>query len=154
MCARRSLLVATVLSAAVLAACGTERTGTAFCRQLAEEIPGIAETITTKTQANEIVSRYERLLAVSPLTIEKDVRTVTELLRLAARVDTKDKDQVQELADASYAAKQAALNVREWAKSTCAVDISTGSTIVPPRTVPPTTVVPSTTAAPSTSAPG
>ena len=154
MCARRSLLVAAMLASAVLASCGTERTGTAFCRQLAKEIPAIADTITTKTQANEIVSSYERLLEVSPLTIEKDVRTVTELLRMAAKVDTKDKDQVQELADASYAAKQAALNVREWAKSTCAVDISTGSTIVPPRTVPPTTVVPSSAAAPSTSAPG
>jgi len=154
MCARRILLAGAALSTAVLASCGAERTGTAFCRQLAEEIPAIARPVTTKTEAREIVDRYERLLGVAPLTIEKDLRTVTDLLRLAARVDTKDKAEVQQLADASYAAEQAALNVRDWVKSTCAVDISTGSTIVPPRTVPPTTAPPATTApAATTTAP-
>ena len=146
MCARRVLVV---IAAAVpfLASCSSERTGTAFCRQLAKEIPAIAQPATTKTEARAIVDRYQRLLDVAPLAIEKDLRTVTDLLRLAEKTDTKDKDEVQKLADASYASKQAALNVREWAKSTCAVDISTGSTIEPPRTVPPTTLPPVTTTA-------
>lgn len=157
MCARRVLTVIALAAAPLLVSCSSERTGTAFCRQLAKEIPAIAEPVTTKTQAREIVDRYQRLLDVAPLTIEKDLRAVTDLLRLAEKTDTKDKEAVQKLADASYASKQAALNVREWAKSTCAVDISTGSTIVPPRTVPPTTAAPSSSGvptSPSTTAPG
>ena len=150
MCVRRILVMVAALGGLALASCGNERTGTAFCRQLAREIPAIAEPIETKTQARAIVDRYERLLKVAPLTIEKDLRTLTDLLRLASRIDTQDTEDVQKLAEASYAAKQASLNVREWVKSTCAVDISTGSTIEPPRTVPPSTIPPSTTAAPAT----
>ena len=100
-----------------------------------------------------MVSRYERLLEVSPLAIEKDMTTVVDLLRTAAQVDTEDKDEMQALADAAYAANQAALNVRDWVKSTCAVDISTGLQIEPPRTAPPTTV-PATTLTPVETVPG
>lgn len=154
MCARplRASALAVLLAGALAACGGDERTGTAFCRQLAQEIPAIAEQVTTKTQAVAVVERYERLLAKAPLAIEADLRTVTDLLRLAARVDTEDPAQVQELADASYKANEASENVRAWVKSTCAVDIATGLNIEPPRTVPPaTTTVP--TAPVSTVAP-
>lgn len=150
MCARlprfAAAAVSVVLFGFALSACGSERTGTAFCNRVAGEIPGIGAPVTSKTEANAMVSRYERLLEVSPLTIEKDMSTVVDLLRMAATVDTQDKDAMQALADAAYAANQAALNVRDWVKSTCAVDISTGLQIDPPRTAPPTTVPPSTVA--------
>ncbi len=143
MCARiprAPAVIAAVLALACLASCGgSERTGTAFCRQLAKEVPAIGGTVTTKTQALGVVERYERLLEKAPLTIEPDLRVVTDLLRLATRVDTQDPAQVQELADASYKADQASENVREWVKSTCAVDLATGLSIEPPRTVPTTT---------------
>ena len=157
MCARLPRFAAAAVSAVVLvaalSACGGERTGTAFCSRVAREIPAIGAPITSKTEANAMVSRYERLLEVSPLAIEKDMRAVVDLLRRAARVDTEDKDAMQALADAAYAANQAALNVRDWVKSTCAVDISTGLQIEPPRTAPPTTV-PVTTLAPAGAVPG
>ena len=157
MCARLPRFAAAAVSAVVLvaalSACGGERTGTAFCSRVAREIPAIGAPITSKTEANAMVSRYERLLEVSPLAIEKDMRAVVDLLRRAARVDTEDKDAMQALADAAYAANQAALNVRDWVKSTCAVDISTGLQIEPPRTAPPTTV-PVTTLAPAGTTPG
>ena len=157
MCARLPRFAAAAVSAVVLvaalSACGGERTGTAFCSRVAREIPAIGAPITSKTEANAMVSRYERLLEVSPLAIEKDMRAVVDLLRRAARVDTEDKDAMQALADAAYAANQAALNVRDWVKSTCAVDISTGLQIEPPRTAPPTTV-PVTTLAPAGTVPG
>lgn len=157
MCARLPRFVAAassvVLFGIALTACGGERTGTAFCNRVAREIPGIGAPITSKTEANAMVSRYERLLEVSPLTIEKDMTTVVNLLRMAAGVDTQDKDEMQALADAAYAANQAALNVRDWVKSTCAVDISTGLQIDPPRTLPPTTVPASTVAPVDTAAP-
>lgn len=155
MCARipraSALLAATVPVLLLLASCGGERTGTAFCRQLAREVPAIGEPVTTKTQALAIVERYERLLERAPLTIEPDLRIVTDLLRMAAKVDTEDPAQVQELADASYKAKKASENVSDWVKSTCAVDLATGLSIEPPRTVPTTTTTvaaPAPTAAP------
>ena len=156
MCARipraSALLAAVVPAVLSLASCGGgERTGPAFCRQLAREVPAIGEPVTTKTQALEIVERYERLLAVAPLTVEPDLRIVTDLLRMAAKVDTEDPAEVQELADASYKAKKASENVSDWVKSTCAVDLATGLSIEPPRTVPTTTTTvaaPAPTAAP------
>ena len=149
MCARPTLLratVTTVLAAIALTACSSpERTGTAFCRQLARELPAIAEPVATGDDVSAMVSRWERLLERSPLTIETDVETVTELFRTASRLDPSDPDEVQALADQSYAASKSAEAVRDWVKDTCAVDVATGVTIAPPRTAPSTTV-PATTA--------
>ena len=141
MCARLPRLTAVALVVStLLASCGSsERTGTAFCRQLGKEIPGIGLPITTKTEASAMVSRYERLLELAPLSIEKDLKALTDVLRQAEKLDAKDPVAVQKLADATYKSNQAALNVKDWVISTCAVDITTGQTVAPPRTVPPTT---------------
>ena len=120
MCARLSRLTALcVLVAPVLASCGSaERTGTAFCRRLAGEIPEIGMPITTKTEANAMVHRYERLLDVAPLSIEKDFRVLTDVLRQAQKLDAKDPVAVQKLADDTYRSNQAALNVKDWVINT------------------------------------
>lgn len=131
----------------VLASCGgSERTGTAFCAQLGKEIPAIAQQPTTVDEISAMVDRYERLLTKAPLSIEKDFAVLTDLLRTAEDVDPSQPDEVQKLADATYAANQSALAVRDWVKSTCAVDITTGVNIEPPRL--PTTTVATTTVAP------
>ena len=104
--------------------------------------------MTTKREISDMVGRYERLLERAPLTIEADLQTMTDLLRNASKVDTGDADAVQNLADATYKAKRASDKVRAWVKSTCAVDIATGSTIAPPRVATTTTVKSVTTPAP------
>jgi hypothetical protein len=106
----------------------------------------------TPKEVSAMVERYERLLERAPLTIEKDMAVMTDLLQQAAKLNTNNPEEVQAVADASYAANQSALQVRDWVKSTCAVDISSGLNIEPPRvatttsttTVPPSTV-PATT---------
>ncbi len=150
MCARRSLTVAFPLACAiVLSACGgSERTGSSFCAQLGKEIPAIAQEPVTKDDVTAMVNRYERLLSKAPLSIEQDLSVLTDVLRMAEKVNTANPDAVQDLADATYAANQSAIAVRDWVKSTCAVDISTGLTIAPPRT-PTTTSAPTTTVPPS-----
>lgn len=110
----------------------------------------------TSRDVDAMIGRWERLLERAPLTIEGDMAVVTDLFRKAAAVDPADPVEVQDLADASYAANQAAEAVREWVQSTCAVDVATGLTIAPPRTAPPTTIPASTvpaTTAPSVPAP-
>jgi hypothetical protein len=113
----------------------------------------------TPKEVSAMVERYERLLERAPLTIEKDMAVMTDLLQQAAKLNTNNPEEVQAVADASYAANQSALQVRDWVKSTCAVDISSGLNIEPPRvatTTIPTTVPPSTvpaTTVPVTPAP-
>lgn len=154
MCARRGLMAALscVVSLSVaLTACGSpERTGSAFCAQLGKELPDIAQAMATAADVSAMVDRYERLLDRAPLSIEDDLATFTDVLKRASRVDATDTQAVQELADATYAANKSALNVRDWVKDTCAVDISTGMNIEPRRRPAATTTStsPSTTAAP------
>ncbi len=153
MCTRRTTSWAAVLALTLgLTACGgSERTGTSFCRQLSHELPAIAERIETSKDVNAMVNRYQRLLERAPLTIEKDLAVMTDLLRQASKLNVSKAEEVQALADATYAANQSALNVRDWVKSTCAVDISSGLNIEPPRvaTTTTTTIAPVATPAPS-----
>ena len=93
----------------------------------------------TSSDVSSMVKRYERLLERAPLTIEGDLAILTDLLRQASDLDPRNSTEVQELANAAYAANQAAKTVREWVKNTCAVDIATGVSIAPPRTAPETT---------------
>ncbi len=146
MCTRRFLRQTPwVVLAVVLISCASpQRTGTNFCRQLAQELPAIGQPISTAQEVAAMVGRYERLLEVAPLTIEKDLAVLTDLLQQAAKVNPNDAAQLQALADASYAANQSSLTVRDWVKSTCAVDITTGVNIEPPR-VATTTIAPTTT---------
>lgn len=149
MCAGRLLSATLVSTVALLAACGgPDRTGTAFCGQLGRELPAIGMPVETPAQVTEMVDRYERLLVRSPLTIEADMQVLTDLLRMAEDVDPNDPAERQQLADAAWRAQISAEKVREWVKSTCAVDLATGLFIEPPRTAPPTTV-PATTVAPA-----
>jgi hypothetical protein len=104
----------------------------------------------TSKEVSAMVDRYERLLERAPLTIEKDMAVITDLLQQAAKLNANNPEEIQDLADASYAANQSALQVRDWVKSTCAVDISSGLNIEPPRVA--TTTIP-TTAAPATTVP-
>ena len=144
MCTRRLTTWATVVALTLgLSACGgASRTGTSFCRQLAQELPAIAQRMQTSKEVNAMVDRYQRLLERSPLTIEKDMAVITDLLQQAAKLNTNNPEEVQALADATYAANQSALQVRDWVKSTCAVDISSGLNIEPPRVA--TTTIPTT----------
>lgn len=144
MCARRTTTTAIVVVflLAVSGCASPERTGTSFCRQLARELPAIGQPIATTDEVTAMVGRYERLLERAPLSIEGDLAVLTELLSQASKVNATDTIAVQKLADATYAANQSSLRVRDWIKSTCAVDISTGLNIEPPRVASTTTVVP------------
>lgn len=152
MCTRAIRVVAVVATLVIsVAACGgSQHTSSSFCAQLGKEIPFIGQRVTTRAQATAMVDRYKRLLRRAPLTIEGDLAIVTDVLVMASKVNTQKPDDVQKLANATYASKKSADNVREWVMSTCAVDISTGLTIAPPR-VPTTTVAPTSSVAPAPS---
>ena len=150
MCARRTAVLATAIGLIItLSGCAApERTGSSFCAQLGRELPAIGQPIGTGNDVTAMVDRYERLLERAPLSIEGDFAILTGLLQDASKVDPSDKEALQAMADATYAANQSALNVRDWVKSTCAVDISTGLNIDPPRLPTTTIAAPTSTVAP------
>lgn len=117
------------------ASCGsTPRSATNFCRQLEQEMPGIAELPATPEAIDGTVDRYERLLAIAPLAIESDLRALTDLFRAAADMDASDPESVQDVVDQTYFSEQSAQSVSAWVLDTCGVDISTGLAVVPPAT--------------------
>ena len=147
MCTRRLGVLATVTAFCLLtfAACSPSRTGTNFCRVLQKEMPEIGMSIATQAEVSAMVTRYQKLLDAAPLAIESDLAVLTNLLKKSAQVDPSDPKSIQEIADLAYAANKSALAVSAWTKDTCAVDISLGVNIDPPRVAPPTTIAPSTT---------
>lgn len=120
-------LVSVALLVVALGACrSTPRTAQNFCRQLAKELPGIAEPPVTDDQITQAVRRFERLNEIAPLEVEEDWQALTELMRAARDVDANDTQSVQALVDLSYATEKSATAASAWVLSTCGVDISTG----------------------------
>jgi hypothetical protein len=112
---------------ALLGACSSPaRTSTNFCRQLADELPEIADLPATDEQISDAVKRYERLLEVAPLEIEKEFDSLTALMRAARDVDAADPDSVQALVELTYSSEKDALASSAWVLATCGIDLSLG----------------------------
>jgi len=112
---------------ALLGACSSPaRTATNFCRQLADELPEIADLPATDEQISDAVQRYERLLEVAPLEIEKEFDSLTALMRAARDVDAADIESVQALVELTYSSEKDALASSAWVLATCGVDLSIG----------------------------
>ncbi len=125
---RRLLRIASAPACVVLiGACSSPaRTATNFCRQLANELPEIADLPATDEQISDAVKRYERLLNVAPLEIEKEFESLTALMRAARDVDAADTESVQALVELTYSSEKDALASSAWVLATCGVDLSLG----------------------------
>ena len=112
---------------AIISACSSPaRTATNFCRQLANELPEIADLPATDEQISDAVKRYERLLEVAPLEIEREFESLTALMRAARDVDAADIESVQALVELTYSSEKDALASSDWVLATCGVDLSLG----------------------------
>ncbi len=112
---------------AIISACSSPaRTATNFCRQLANELPEIADLPATDEQISDAVKRYERLLEVAPLEIEREFESLTALMRAARDVDAADTESVQALVELTYSSEKDALASSAWVLATCGVDLSLG----------------------------
>jgi hypothetical protein len=120
-----------ILSILGLTGCASpERTSTNFCRQLALEMPGIAEQPATPAMITSTVDRYKRLQELAPLQVEADWNALTLLMEKASKIDATDPTSVQEVVDLSYASEKNAAAAAAWVLATCGVDISTGLFVV------------------------
>jgi len=114
----------------LLGCASPERSATNFCRQLALEMPGIAEQPATPEMIKSTVERYKNLQEVAPLQVEADWDALTLLMEKASKIDASDPVSVQEVVDLSYASEKNAAAASTWVLATCGVDISTGLSVV------------------------
>lgn len=110
----------------LLGCASPERTATNFCRQLALEMPGIAEQPATPEMIKSTVKHYKNLQEVAPLQVEADWDALTLLMEKASKIKASDPASVQEVVDLSYASEKNAAAAAAWVLATCGVDISTG----------------------------
>ena len=120
-------VVSASVCVAIISACSSPaRTATNFCRQLANELPEIADLPATDEQISDAVKRYERLLEVAPLEIEREFESLTALMRAARDVDAADIESIQALVELTYSSEKDALASSAWVLATCGVDLSLG----------------------------
>ena len=121
-----SALFGTLSLIGLLGCASPERTATNFCRQLALEMPGIAEPPATPEMIKSTVKHYKNLQKVAPLQVEADWDALTLLMEKASKIKASDPASVQEVVDLSYASEKNAAAAAAWVLATCGVDISTG----------------------------
>ena len=138
---RASTALLSALSLIGLLGCAApERTATNFCRQLALEMPGIAEQPATPELIKSTVKHFKNLQKVAPLQVEADWDALTLLMEKASKIEASDPASVQEVVDLSYASEKSATAASAWVLATCGVDISTGLSVVQAPVVTDTTV--------------
>ena len=113
----------------LLGCASPERTATNFCRQLALEMPGIAEQPATPEMIKSTVKHYKNLQKVAPLQVEADWDALTLLMEKASKIKASDPASVQEVVDLSYASEKNAAAAAAWVLATCGVDITTGLSV-------------------------
>jgi len=125
-----SALLGALILIGLLGCAAPERTATNFCRQLALEMPGIAEQPATPELIKSTVKRYQNLQKVAPLQVEADWDALTLLMEKASKIEASDPASVQEVVDLSYSSEKSAAAASAWVLATCGVDISTGLSVV------------------------
>ena len=125
-----SALLGVLILIGLLGCAAPERTATNFCRQLALEMPGIAEQPATPALIKSTVEHYKNLQKVAPLQVEADWDALTLLMEKASKIEASDPASVQEVVDLSYASEKSAAAASAWVLATCGVDISTGLSVV------------------------
>lgn len=105
---------------ALTVGCGDiERGGANFCGELEKQLPGLTGPLTIPSDIGDLLSRYKSLSKITPLAIESDWKTLTDLIDQASDVDPEDPLSRQELSDAAYKAERPARNIATWVESTC-----------------------------------
>jgi len=125
-----SALLGVLILIGLLGCASPERSATNFCRQLALEMPGIAEQPATPEMIKTTVKHYKNLQKVAPLQVEADWDALTLLMEKASKIKASDPASVQEVVDLSYASEKSAATASTWVLATCGVDISTGLSVV------------------------
>jgi hypothetical protein len=137
---------ACVIGSAALTACSDEpdRSASMFCTTLNEQLPTLEGPTQTQADLDALAARYDALNEITPLAVQDDWQTLTDLVHTAVTVVPADPESVQELADAAYASERSARNVETWVDTTCGIAFPAviGLEDTLPPTLPPDTSTP------------
>jgi hypothetical protein len=97
----------------------TDRSATQFCGSLKNSLAELTANLATSSDVSSLVNRFESLNAMTPLAIEDEWQTLTNLVQLAAETDPLDTDGRQKLADAAYQTERPAREIERWVEATC-----------------------------------
>jgi len=123
---RSGATIAVVLVVAVgLIGCGepATRSTSRFCGELEAHATEIQTVPAKADEIPALITLYSKMAEVAPLEIQSDWETVYGVLKTANTVNGADPASVQKAADAAYAANHAAVDVVDWAKANCNIDI-------------------------------
>lgn len=109
-----------MLSGALFAACSdTDRTAGRFCAELQAELPALTTPPVSSSDVDDMVRRFKKLNAITPLAIEEEWQILTDLVELSSDVIPSDPASRQDLADAAYKAERPTRKMTFWVESTC-----------------------------------
>lgn len=98
-----------------------ERSTTAFCSRLQANVELLEGPLSTPEELAALVTRYQELERVAPLSIEASWTLITELVEATAAVERGDTNAVAALAQQAYGTDLAARDVADWVAERCAI---------------------------------
>lgn len=121
---RAAMMLGLAVVSFVAAACSDpDRSAEHFCGEIAREAPFLEGPFAEPGDIDALVKRYEKLNRITPLAIENEWNTITQLMKAASDVDPSDPRSRQDVADAAYKAERAARDVAIWVETTCGVQM-------------------------------
>ena len=142
-------VVASVLVAVTfLGSCDKGSREDRFCRKLADDQQLLAVVPENPGDLDDFVNRYRELDRTTPLAIEEQWHTITELVVAVAEADLQDPTTADRLRDQAIAASRSVDEVRAYAQATCGVDLvlgyvgATATTAAPGAGAPPESTAP------------
>lgn len=132
---RLKIIASALTVGLVLSSCGSSDptpNAAQFCAEVADNRAAIvAPTVTSDLDIDAIVALHQRLGALAPLAISVEWSALTEAVETAATVVPNDGASVQRAVDAAYRSESAAVDVAEWVRASCGVDLGPVTTLVP-----------------------
>jgi hypothetical protein len=144
---------AALVAVTLLGSCDKGSREDRFCRKLTEEQQLLAVVPQNPGDLDDFVSRYRELDRITPLAVEEQWHTITELVVAVAEADLQDATAADRLRDQAVAATRSVDQVRAYAQATCGVDLLLAGVGATPTTAPAGAGAPPASAAPP-NAPG
>lgn len=108
-----------LLGVVTVACSDTDRSASRFCGELDAALTDLTAEPVTGDDVRRLVDRFRELNALTPIAIEVEWQSLTDLVELAADIDPLDPASTQQVADAAYQAERPARDVERWVEATC-----------------------------------
>ena len=131
------VVAAALVAVTLLGSCDKGSREDRFCRKLADEQQLLAVVPQNPGDLDDFVNRYRELDRITPLAVEQQWHTITELVVAVAEADLQDATAADRLRDQAVAATRSVDEVRAYAQATCGVDLLLGGVGATPTTAAP-----------------